>query len=283
MLKRFQEEGEKLGHNVEGCYAADLVLEGSGNKFSGRVNGMELAEYDLIYLCTGVEGKGRWDWYIACDSLKNSRTKIVNAVVIDPKFNYFPTPSWFFLKQFENTIDYPLSYVVYDYENALESSRKLGFPLILKVGNVHQGKAIYLIENEKNLGTIITQNPDQLYILRKFIPNDGDIRIFVVGGRAIGAMKRIPKRGEFRSNISVGGVGEKFDLSKHKDIKGMAEKAAKVTGIEVAGVDIIIDKQIGKAYVLEVNVGPQFAGLEKYTGVNAAKEIIQYFVEKASK
>ncbi|BCX15035.1 MAG: hypothetical protein KatS3mg088_718 [Patescibacteria group bacterium] len=60
-------------------------------------------------------------------------------------------------------------------------------------------------------------------------------------------MKRMPTReGEFRSNISQGGKGESFDLEKYPEIKDLAEKAAKVTRTEIAGVDIIINKSTGK-------------------------------------
>ena len=59
--------------------------------------------------------------------------------------------------------------------------------------------------------------------------------------------------------------------------KELAEKAAQITKTEIAGVDIIINKETGELYILEVNPAPQFEGLEKYTGVNVAVTIIEYF------
>jgi len=62
----------------------------------------------------------------------------------------------------------------------------------------------------------------------------------------------------------------------------IAEKISKVTRTEIAGVDIMVNKETGKPYVLEVNHGPQFAGIEKATGINIAAKIVDYF-EKLAK
>lgn len=281
MIQRFVEEGKKLGVEVDGCFAKDLVLKGDGKSFNAYINQTQLSNFDLIYLCTGIETKFRFEWYAASSYIvKNTKTKIVNDVAIDPAMNYHPAPAWFYLKQSENTLPYPETYVIYHHKNVSLAAEKLGYPLILKIGNVHQGKAVFLINSEQEAISVINDNPDQFYTLRKFIPNDGDIRVFCVGYKAIGAMKRIPKEGEFKSNISQGGHGEKYDLEANLAIRELAERAARVTKVEVAGVDIILDKNTGDPYILEVNVGPQFEGLEKYTGVNAAKAIIEYFIEK---
>jgi len=73
------------------------------------------------------------------------------------------------------------------------------------------------------------------------------------------------------------GKGEKFDLKENVEIQKMAEKISEVMRAEIAGVDIIVNSKTGVPHIIEVNRGPQFAGLEKYTGVNAAGEIIKYF------
>jgi ribosomal protein S6--L-glutamate ligase len=136
-----------------------------------------------------------------------------------------------------------------------------------------------MANSKDEIEKIIKENKEisPSFIIREFIPNDGDIRVFTVGYLAIGAMKRIPPEGDFRSNISLGGTGENYELEKYPKVKLLAEKAAEITGTEIAGVDIILHKETGNPYILEVNPGPQFTGFEKYTGVNAALEIIKYF------
>ena len=115
-------------------------------------------------------------------------------------------------------------------------------------------------------------------VVREYIPNDGDIRVFIMGGKAIGALARRPKEGDFRANISQGGSGDVFDLETRPDVREIAEKMAAACGLAIAGVDIMLNKETGAPYVLEVNESPQIEGFEKYTGVNAAKAMIEYFV-----
>jgi ribosomal protein S6--L-glutamate ligase len=281
-IQRLKEEAEKLGHRVEGCHTHDLVIKSDGQVFEPTVGGKLLTDFDLIYLCAGVETKKHFEWFLAADYLKNrTQTKIVNEIVVNPGQKYYPAQSWFYLKQFENSLPQPKTYTVFNGKNLLQITADLGLPLIVKLSETHKGKGVFLANSVKEISEIIKQNPNQVYLLRQFIPNDGDIRVFTIGFKAIGAMRRIPARGEFRSNISLGGTGELFDLAKNPEIKNLAEKAVKVCGVEIAGVDIILDKNTQKPFILEVNLGPQFEGLEKYTGVNAAYEIIKYFIKKS--
>jgi RimK family alpha-L-glutamate ligase len=184
-----------------------------------------------------------------------------------------------YLKQYRQKLPFPKSALIFSSKSIDSIIDKFNFPLIVKASVGRQGRGVFKADSKEELVKKVSklQETKQSVIIREFIPNDGDIRVFCVGYRAIGAMRRIPKEGEFRSNISLGGKGEKFDLEKYPKVKKLAEKAAKVTATEIAGVDIIIHKETGKPYILEVNPGPQFTGLEKYTGTNAALEIIKYF------
>lgn len=104
-----------------------------------------------------------------------------------------------------------------------------------------------------------------------------DIRIIVVGGRAVGAMERISSRkDEIRANLSLGGKGLQYELSEHE--AGLAEKAAKALGLNVAGVDIVPSGS--KRVIIEVNTSPGFI-IEEISGVNIAKKIVQLAVTGA--
>ena len=67
------------------------------------------------------------------------------------------------------------------------------------------------------------------------------------------------------------------------DVVEIAEKAARVLGVEVAGTDIIRDIVTGKVYIVEVNEAPQFKVFEKRTKVKAARLILEYCKEKFQK
>lgn len=276
-FKRLQDEGRKRGHSVEGCFVSELIIYCSNEEFSLSLRGRPL-DYDLIALWS--LGQRRWEWYVAASYLfETKNTIIVNSKVIDPAYKLYLSPAMNYYKQFREGISFPKSAVIFSKKSIQRAIDKFDFPLIVKLSQGRQGRGVYMAENVEDLKKIAKdlEEKKEAFIIREFIPNDGDIRVFTVGYHAIGAMRRIPAKGEFRSNISLGGRGEKFDLGKYPEIKKIAERASKITGTEIAGVDIMINKETGKPYILEVNPGPQFMGLEKYTGVNAALEIVKYF------
>jgi len=277
---RIVEEGKKRGNEVIGCYVSELTVFSDTSTFSPILRGKSFEEYDLIYFW--ALGKRRWEWYAAADYISMTYgTIIVNKVVIDPTENYSPTPLISFRKQVENKLPFPASVLIFSEKSVRSVIDKFIFPVIVKGSTTHKGKGVFLANSIDAVEKVIKENKEisPSFIIREFIPNDGDIRVFTVGYRAIGAMKRIPPEGDFRSNISLGGRGENFDLERYPEVKILAEKAAEITGTEIAGVDIILHKETGNPYILEINPGPQFTGFEKYTGVNAAGEIVKYFEE----
>lgn len=276
-LKRLKEEAEKLGHQLDGCYTSDLVINASLKKFEVVLTGKDITTYQVIYLW--AIGKRRWEWYVASQYLnEHHQTKIVNQKIIDPNYLYYLSPASEYLKQHKHKLLFPKSSIVFNPKTAGQAADQHTFPLIIKASSGRQGKGVFKVSNKEELKQTIKEKQDTSpsFIIRELIPNDGDIRIFTVGYKAIGAMKRTPKPGDFRSNISQGGSGESFDLQKNPKIKEIAETLSQLTKTEIAGVDIMIHKETGDPYILEINPGPQFLGLEKYTKTNAAKEIITY-------
>lgn len=276
-IRRLQEEGEKRGHAVDGALASELTIYATQNEFEPTLRGRTLKNYNLIYL---MLSKRRWEWYTAALWLKGKYgTRIVNQRVVDFSYPSYLTPAIDYLHQNKEGLPFPPSAVVFSKKSIDAVIKRFSFPLVVKASWTEKGKGVFLAKNHDELeeatDKALALSPS--FVLREFIPNNGDIRVFTVGYKAIGAMKRIPKQGEFRSNISQGGRGESFPLDKNPQLQNLAEKASKVTRTEIAGVDIILDKNTGTAYILEVNASPQFEGLEKYTGVNAAEEIIKYF------
>lgn len=276
-LARLIEEGTKRGHEVEGCYTSELTIFTDAFGFEPSLRGKPF-DYDLIYLWT--VGKRRWEWYTLAHYLSGKGVKIVSSKVVDTSYLYYLSPAIDYLKQQENGLMFPKSAVLFSSKSVDSVVPKFSFPLILKTSTGRQGKGVFKIETVEELKKKIKELQDvsPSFVIREFIPNDGDIRIFTVGYKAIGAMKRTPTaKGEFRSNISVGGKGEEFDLNTNPEVREMAERLSKLTRTEIAGVDIMLHQETREPYILEINPGPQFTGLEKYTSTNAALEIVKYF------
>ncbi len=274
---RIKEEGEKRGHTVHGCLASDLVILGSTESFQPSLKDRrKLEDYDLIYMFVG---KRLWEWFTVAKYVNGKfGTIIVNGKSIDPTYNYFQTPAIDYLRQTENGIPYPKSAIVFSDTGLDRIKGEFEFPVIVKSSLGHGGKGVYLAKTGNELEKLVFELTEEIKscVIREFIPNDGDLRVFCVGYKAIGAMKRTPKKGDFRSNVSQGGSAKRFDLSKYPEIKELAEKTAKVMRVEIAGVDIMIDKITKKPYVLEINLNPQIEGIES-TGLNVALEIVKYF------
>lgn len=157
--------------------------------------------------------------------------------------------------------------------------REIGFPLVIKNVTGTQGTGIFLSEDEKKfidlMELVYTNNKNANIILQEFIENSygKDLRVFVVGGKVVGCMKR-SSESSFKANFSKGGNVEAFELTP--EIEWLSTEAAKLFNLDVAGIDLLFDKDELK--ICEANSSPGFKGLEKVTGPNIAESIIDYIL-----
>lgn len=153
------------------------------------------------------------------------------------------------------------------------------YPLIIKTLSGSEGKGVFLCENREQLEDFInfievSKDVNVNITLQEFFESSKgrDIRVFVLGGRTIGAMLRIAKEGKIKANFSAGGEVSSFELKP--DVEWLAVESARVIGLDIAGVDILFN---GDTYVVsEVNSSPGFKGFEKATGINIPQEIYHY-------
>ena len=151
-----------------------------------------------------------------------------------------------------------------------------------------------LHQGTQGIGTMIADTPQavtslletlwamgQDIILQEYIAESKgrDYRVIVVGGRIIAAMRRQAKKGEFRSNLHRGGLGVRVELPKA--YRQAAIAAAKVMGLEVAGVDMLQGNDGPK--ILEINSSPGLEGIERTSGVDVAGAIIAHAEKFLSK
>ena len=151
-----------------------------------------------------------------------------------------------------------------------------GAPLVIKILEGTQGLGVVLAETHTAATSVLEafNGLQARVIAQEFIKESkgADIRVFVVDGVVVGAMKRQGKEGEFRSNLHRGGSAEIIKLSI--DEENAALKAARVMGLGVAGVDLL--QSARGPLILEVNSSPGLEGIESATGVDVAGKIIHY-------
>jgi glutathione synthase len=83
---------------------------------------------------------------------------------------------------------------------------------------------------------------------QKFLPKikDGDKRVFIIDGKVVGAISRVPKKGSFLSNMSKGAVPINVDLTKKElKISNLIAKDLKKENIYFSGIDFIDQKLNG--------------------------------------
>lgn len=170
-----------------------------------------------------------------------------------------------------NSIPAPLCYTKDATPNPvfLENvAKNLGFPLVAKKSFGSFGAGVRLVHGMPELMKTETEWLHEPHFYQQYVQTScgKDYRIIVIGGKAVGCMERIAKGGEFRSNIELGGVGQKADPDKR--YWRAAELAAKTLGLDYCGVDLL---QTEDGPVLcEVNSNAFFDGFEKVTGLDVA-------------
>jgi ribosomal protein S6--L-glutamate ligase len=152
-----------------------------------------------------------------------------------------------------------------------------GYPVVAKQISGRQGEGIVLVETNDDAESVTRGHLDRRkgLLVQRFIPPAGrqDIRVLVVGGKAIGAMELRPKEGDFRANFHLSKDSRFKDLSPEQE--KIALNAASAVGLEISGVDLIVDKK-DRVSVIEVNYSPGFNGLEAATGLDIAGRIVKY-------
>ena len=139
-----------------------------------------------------------------------------------------------------------------------------------------QGVGVVLAETDQAAESVMEafNGLQARVIVQQFVKEAGgaDVRVFVVDGVVVGAMKRQGKEGEFRSNLHRGGSATIIELSE--DEEAAALKAAKVLGLGIAGVDLL--QSNSGPMIMEVNSSPGLEGIEAATGKNIAATIIKH-------
>ncbi|MCA1806014.1 MAG: 30S ribosomal protein S6--L-glutamate ligase [Xanthomonadaceae bacterium] len=157
-----------------------------------------------------------------------------------------------------------------------------GAPVVIKLLEGTQGIGVVLAETQQAAESVIEafMGLKANILVQEYIREAGgaDIRCLVVGDKVVAAMKRQAKEGEFRSNLHRGGSASLIKISPEE--RSTAVRAAKVMGLNVAGVDILRSNH--GSVVMEVNSSPGLEGIEQATGRDVAGIIID-FIEKNAK
>ena len=151
-----------------------------------------------------------------------------------------------------------------------------GCPAIVKLQQGSQGIGTMIAETPQAVASLLETlwAMGQDIVLQEYIRESKgrDVRAIVVGGRVVAAMRRTAKAGEFRSNLHRGGFGVGIPL--RPAYRACAIAAARAMSLEVAGVDMVETRSGPK--VLEINSSPGLEGIERASGADVARAIVEY-------
>ena len=128
--------------------------------------------------------------------------------------------------------------------------------IVVKPLHGFAGGSVFRISSDgRNLASLIelfNRTYREPHVLQKFIPEivTGDKRIVLIDGEVAGAVNRVPGEGEIRSNLAVGGKGQKTELTeREREICSVLGPELKRRGLLFVGIDVI-----GGRWLTEINV-----------------------------
>ena len=219
--------------------------------------GFDLADFDLVVFKSIRQQYGR---IAACASYLQEK----NIPYIDTRIQPGPW-SKYSAQAMHREAGLPVIPAVFSSNDVLIERIKSGalpfaYPTIIKDVNGNKGKFNFIAYDASEAVATLSEYPEVEFMLQQFIPNNGDYRFLVLGGEVKMAILRKAQAGSHLNNTSKGAVAEGTDVASFsREILDDLVLAAKTEQLEVAGVDLIIDRDTGRHYIIEVNGSPQMA------------------------
>ena len=240
-----------------------------GNHFSvGETRSLDLADMDVVWLRQDPP----FDMAYITNTHLLERIHPETLVVNDPFWvrNY---PEKLLVLDFPELT--PPTMIARDLAS-LKSFKERHGDIIVKPLYGNGGAGVFRLDpNDRNLNSLwelfagISREP---LIAQKFLPavERGDKRVLLVDGEAVGAINRVPAKGETRSNMHVGGRPEKVALDERDlEICAAIGPLLKEKGQILVGIDVI------GGWLTEINVTSPtgIQELERFDDVNVAAQI----------
>ena len=259
------------------AYADTTLISIKDKKYRKLKSGKkELNFFDLILM--RKEPPYDLNYHYATMLLEKARTNVINS-----PHGLRTANEKLVILNFPSII--PPTLVTKEEKRIIEFVRKHGRAVIKPI-HLFGGKEVFILDKkDKNIKKKINKtikNGEDFAIVQKFIEEvyNGDKRIFLLNGKPLGGIVRVPKKGDFRANLAVGGKAEKYIPSKadKKIIKTIRPYLIK-HGLALVGIDVIKDK------LIEINVTcpTGLVPIKKLDKKNITKDIVDYLVKEAKR
>ena len=195
----------------------------------------------------------------------------ISTLVINNPLEVRNSPEKIFVTNFSHLM--PKTIITRNF-NVIENFRNDYNDIIIKplYGNGGQG-IFHILPKDENFNSILEMffsKSKEPLMIQEYLKDvrEGDKRIILLNGEPVGAINRIPQKGESRSNMHVGGKAEKTKLTKRdKFICSEISDSLKKKGLYFVGIDVIGD------YMTEINVTSP-------TGIREIKDLQSIAIEE---
>ena len=285
---RLQEECDKLGYpnylfKLTGGYT---TYENGIRKFHNKDDkkGFEVGAMTVAVVRGSITRKDSWMDFVSI--LERANSTLVNPrTTINICADKYRTS----LRLADYGLTQPKTKLINDPEqsNLQVQEADIKFPLIMKTLRGSKGVGVLFVDSEKGLDSIVQlihkQDEDADLLIQEYIKTEYDVRVHILGGKFLAAMKRPVIEGDFRSNVSQGSKPKNIKLTELEIEQCLL--ASKAVGGYWTAVDFIPSKNREKEppFFLEVNSSPGTEGIEDATGQNIAKEVIKHFANEENR
>lgn len=180
----------------------------------------------------------------------------------------------------------PKTFVAFTPKSALKAINMLGYPAILKPIIGSWGRLIAPLKDTQSAKAILESREQmsnalqKIYYIQEMVTRPSrDIRTVVIDDQIIAAIYRYAPRGDWRTNIALGGSAAPCPITD--ELEEVVLRAAKIIGGGVLGIDAM-ESQEG-IMIHEANSTVEFKGAASATGIDIAGKILEYAVRRLKK
>ncbi len=160
----------------------------------------------------------------------------------------------------------------------------LGYPFVCKPNSLRKGEGVTKINSKEEfiayretLLASVGKKKASYFLCQKFIENNGDYRVLVIGNKTYTMKRTAQTEGEFRHNFSLGGTVAPATIPE--DIEEQSIRATSAMRQDFSGVDYIENN--GQFICLEVNKAPGLSGISRaHPDTNLFKQVATYIENK---
>jgi glutathione synthase len=286
-------EAQARGHRVDHCLQRQLYLDG-GQLFASvrRAQMQQVSEQPIVLgaseeVCLHdvdavlVRTDPPFDSdYLWC-TLMLDRVKTDTLVVNDPH-GLRQANEKLYACYFPELM--PRTLVTSDKAKVKRFLAEVGGKAVIKpLGGAGGEGVLTLSEGDLNLNAIIeltTHNARRVAMVQEFLPavREGDKRILVLEGEPLGAILRVPRSDDVRSNIHVGGSVVRAEVTaQERELIETLKPRLLHDGLHFVGIDVIG----GKLTEINVTSPTGIQQMSRLDGINHAERVIAWIEEHA--